>query len=132
QGNHLFAEIESYALQLTKMFQNAFRGKLFEITGGIKKQSETIDKLEWVTNVTIQELEAFFTENKYETEESSAGNASFRTPENVLIQFYSRTNDVFYATLFETSSSPAFYEAWESSFKKEKSEFSSEEEIFTS
>ncbi len=132
QGNHLFAEIESYALQLTKIFQNAFPGKLFEITGGIKKQSETIDKLEWVTNVTIQELEAFFTENKYETEESSAGNASFRTPENVLIRFYSRTNDVFYATLFETSSSPAFFEAWESNFKKEKSEFSSEEEIFTS
>ncbi len=33
--------------------------KLFEITGGIKRQSETIDKLEWVTNVPIKELETF-------------------------------------------------------------------------
>src|SRR5690606_4260309 len=69
---------------------------------------------------------------KYVTEESSAGSAYFRTPENVLIQFYSRTDDVFYSTLFETSSSPEFYEAWEDHYKKEKSEFSSEEEIFAS
>jgi DNA polymerase (family X) len=132
QGSHLFAEIEQYAWQLTNIFQKAFPGKLFEITSGIKRQSETIDKLEWVTNVSIEELETFFEKNKYNKEESSAGSLAFRTPENVLIQFYSRTSNVFYSTLFETSSSPEFYEAWENTFTKEKSEFSSEEEIFSS
>ncbi|MBO9572259.1 MAG: DNA polymerase/3'-5' exonuclease PolX, partial [Chitinophagaceae bacterium] len=132
QGNHLFAEIESYALQLTKVFQKAFPENLFEITGGIKRQSETIDKLEWVTDVPVEKLQAFFTQNNYTEEEIQSGSIAFSTPENVLIQFYSRTKDVFYATLFETSSSPEFYEAWEKTFKKEKSAFSSEEAIFKS
>lgn len=132
QGNHLFAEIESYALQLTKIFLKAFAGKRFELTGGIRRQAETVDKIEWVTDVSVKELQEFFKKNNYTEEEILTGSSSFRTPENVLIQFYSRADEVFWSTLFETSSSEDFITEWNNTFKKDPSTFSSEEDIFQS
>lgn len=132
QGNHLFAEIEKYAWQLTEALRNAFTGEHFELTGGIKRQSNTVDKIEWVTSVPVKKLQDFFAKNNYTEEEILTGSSSFRTPENILIQFYSRAEEVFWSTLFETSSSEEFITGWNAAFPKDSSIFSSEEEIFKS
>lgn len=132
QGNHLFAEIEKYAWQLTEALRNAFTGERFELTGGIKRQSNTVDKIEWVTSVPVKKLQDFFAKNNYTEEEILTGSSSFRTPENILIQFYSRAEEVFWSTLFETSSSEEFITGWNAAFPKDSSIFSSEEEIFKS
>ncbi|MEP7259090.1 MAG: helix-hairpin-helix domain-containing protein, partial [Flavitalea sp.] len=60
QGSHLFAEIEAPAEELNKIFFKAFPNHKFTITGAFRRQSEIIDKLEWVTTATTQELQKYF------------------------------------------------------------------------
>jgi DNA polymerase (family X) len=131
QGSHLYAQIESYALDLNKIFKKAFPGEKFEFTGQFRMQSPVIDKLEWVTSVSANKLKDFFKQHKYSEEEVLSGSSQFRTPENVLIEFHSRAGEVFYSTLFETSSSQEFLKSWNEKFPKDTSIHSSEEEIFS-
>ena len=132
QGSHLYAQIESYALELDKIFKKAFPGEKFELTGQISMQSLVVEKVEWVTSVSVKKLEAFFKQHNYTQEEVLSGSIQYRTPEKVLIEFHSRADDVFYSTLFETSSSEEFLTEWNDRFKKDSSVHSSEKEIFTS
>ena len=132
QGSHLYAQIESYALELDKIFKKAFPGEKFELTGQISMQSLVVEKVEWVTSVSVKKLEAFFKQHNYTQEEVLSGSIQYRTPEKVLIQFHSRADDVFYITLFETSSSEEFLTEWNDRFKKDSSVHASEKEIFTS
>ena len=131
-GSHLYAQIEQYAYELDKIFKKAFPKEKFEITGQIKRQSLVVEKLEWVTSVSVKTLQSFFKEHKYTEEEIFTGSSQFRTPENVLIEFYSRADEVFYSTLFETSSSEEFLEAWNKQYPSDSSVHTSELEIFTS
>lgn len=128
-GNHLYAQIEEYALQLHKILKNAFPKERFEPTGQFRMHSLVIEKLQWVTSVPVKTLSAFFKKHKFVEEEILAGSSFFRTPENVLLEFYSRADDVFYSTLFETSSSPEFVNEWNKNVKA-TSVVSSEEDIF--
>lgn len=128
QGSHLYARIEEYALTLDKILKKAFPKEKFELTGQIRMHSLTVEKIEWVTSVPVKKLQSFFKEHNYTEEEILAGSSQFRTPENVLLEFYSRAEDVFYSTLFETSSSEEFIKEWNK--KKETSVFKSEEDIF--
>ena len=132
QGSHLYAQIESYALELDKIFKKAFPGEKFELTGQISMQSLVVEKVEWVTSVSVKKLEAFFKQHNYTQEEVLSGSIQYRTPEKVLIEFHSRADDVFYITLFETSSSEEFLTEWNDRFKKDSSVHASEKEIFTS
>ena len=132
QGSHLYAQIESYAFELDKIFKKAFPGEKFELTGQISMQSLVVEKIEWVTSVSVKKLEAFFKQHNYTQEEVLSGSIQYRTPEKVLIEFHSRADDVFYSTLFETSSSEEFLTEWNDRFKKDSSVHASEKEIFTS
>ena len=131
QGSHLFASIEKYAYELDAAFKKAFPKESFEVTGQIRRHALTVDKIEWITTVPVKKLQDFFTKLKYTEEEAQAGSAAFRTPEDVMIVFFSRTKDVFYQTLFETSSSEEFLEEWHKGNGKAVSEHKSEDEIFS-
>lgn len=132
QGQHLYAEIENYATQLSNLFNKAFPGKIFEITGAFKRQAVIIEKLEWVSNVDIDSLKNFFLSHSYLEEEVLAETVSFRTPEKVLITIHSRPTELLYLTVFETSSSTDFLQEWNTRYPKEDSTYTSEEEIFSS
>ncbi|HUQ65322.1 MAG TPA: helix-hairpin-helix domain-containing protein [Flavitalea sp.] len=132
QGSHLYAQIEGYALDLDKIFKRAFPREKFEITGQIIKQSLIVEKLEWVTSVPLKKLQDFFKEHQYTEEEIFTGSIQFRTPEKVLIEFYSRAPEVFYSTLFETSCGEEFLNEWKNMYPHDSSVHSSVEEIFTS
>ncbi|MBL7700206.1 MAG: DNA polymerase/3'-5' exonuclease PolX [Chitinophagaceae bacterium] len=131
QGSHLFAQIEEYALQLDKILKKAFPGEKFEATGQVRMHSLIIEKLQWVTTVPTKKLRDFFRKHKFTEEEILTGSSFFRTPENVLLEFYPRTGDLFYPTLFETSASEQFLEEWNKE-KNSRSTFKSEEDIFKS
>jgi DNA polymerase (family 10) len=131
QGNHLYAQIEAYAYELDKIFKKAFPKEKFELTGQVKMQSPVVEKIEWVTSVPVKKLQAFFKEHNYTEEEVLTGSLQFRTPEKVLIEFYSRADEVFYQTLFETSSSEEFLNEWNKFSKKDTTTFTSLEDIFS-
>jgi DNA polymerase (family 10) len=129
QGSHLFASIEKYAYQMDGILKKAFPKDTFELTGQVRMQSPVVDKLEWVTSVPTKKLQEFFTTNNYIEEDIQSGSCAFRSPENVLLHFYSRAKEVFYTTLLETSSSNSFLEVWNKE-SKGTSTYSSEQEIF--
>lgn len=131
QGSHLFAGIEKYALELNRIFNEAFPEDKFELTGQVRRHALTVDKLEWVTTVPAGKLREFFLRNKYTGEETLTETSMFRTPEGVLIEFYSREPNLFHSTLFETSCSEEFLNEW-NRVDSGSSERSSEEEIFRS
>ena len=132
QGSHLYAEIESYALTIDKLIKNAFTSQQFQITGTFRRQSEIIEKLEWVTTTSIGDLDDYFKKNDYLVEESLANSAGYKGTEHVLLQFYSVAEDQFHAKIFETSCSREFLEAWNKHLDKTITDTqSSEEKIFS-
>jgi DNA polymerase (family 10) len=129
QGSHLFAGIEKYAYDLDKIFKKAFPKHNFALTGQIRMHALIVDRLEWVTTVPAEQLQDYFIKNKYTEEELLTETSTFSTQENVLIKFYSRDEQLFYSTLFETSSSEAFLNEW-NRVKADSSLHTSEEDIF--
>lgn len=132
QGSHLYAEIESYTWTIDKLVKKAFPSHQFEITGTFRRQSEIIEKLEWITTASIKELDEFFRKNNYEVEESLANSSAYKGTENILLQFYSVPKDQFHIKLFETSCSEEFLDAWSKHLGQQAAgAFVSEEEIFS-
>lgn len=133
QGSHLYAETETYALTIDATLKAQFPDRLFALTGQFRRQSEIIDRLEWVTTATSTELLAFLGANNYTTSETLEDVISVTGPENVLLKFYSTNAGAFYPTLFQTSGSEEFITAcqtlpgWNSA-----GSYASEEEIFAS
>ena len=130
QGSHLYAEIESYALTIDKLITKAFPGHQFKITGNFRRQSEIIEKLEWITTASIEELDDYFQKNSYQVEELLATSATFKGSENISLQFYSVPGNQFYSKLFETSCSEEFLQAWNKQCAGPTGDFTSEEKIF--
>jgi DNA polymerase (family 10) len=112
QGSRLYAQVETYAHQLQKVFSKSFPKNEFAFTGAFRRQLEVIDFIEWVTTVPVTKLQAYFEKNNYKEEEAGATNCSFRSPENLLLKFYNRPQEEFALTLFETSCSENFLSAW--------------------
>jgi DNA polymerase (family 10) len=108
QGSHLWADTETYALAIDKKLKEQFPGKKFELTGQFRRQSEIIDRLEWVTTASSQELLSFLGANEYKPEETLEDFISVIGAENVLLKFYTSNDAGFYPTLFRTSCSPEF------------------------
>lgn len=133
QGSHLYAEIETYTWTIDTILKKTFHTQEFKITGNFRRQSEIIEKLEWVTTATVKDLNSYFEKNNYQVEESLANTASYKGMENILLQFYCVPADQLYEKLFETSCSAEFLEIWNKQIGKNSPEpHPSEEKIFTS
>lgn len=128
QGAHLFADTEAYALAIDKKLKEQFPGKKFELTGQFRRQSEIIDRLEWVTTTSAAELSGFLVANEYTTQETLEDFISVIGGENVLLKFYTCPEADFYPTLFRTSCSEEFAEGLQS---LGNGSYDSEEAIFT-
>lgn len=107
-GSHLYSETEEYALAIDRKLKEHFPGKKFEFTGQFRRQSEIIDRLEWVTTAPATELAAFFETDSYKTEETLDDFISLIGAENVLLKFYTSSEASFYSTLFSTSCTEEF------------------------
>jgi DNA polymerase (family X) len=132
QGSHLYADTETYALAIDRKLKDQFPGKKFELTGQFRRQSEIIDRLEWVTTASSEELLTFLGANAYTTQETLADFVSVTGAENVLLKFYTSSESNFYQTLFNTSCSEEFaggvqaLPGWNTN-----GAFASEEDIFS-
>src|ERR1700722_939615 len=97
-GSHLYAEIEPFALQLETTLKKAFPEEQLALTGEFRRQLEIITKLEFVTTANPETTETFIKANP--------------TDEVIAIEFIHTSPDTFAQTLFETSCSGEFLEAF--------------------
>lgn len=131
QGSHLFAEIEEYTLTVDTKLKTQFPDKQFELTGEFRRQLEVIDQLAWVTTASLEELQPFFESNNFATTDTTENTLTVKGAENVPLKFYLARNDSFYPTLFSTSCSDEFSQAWQSlPGATSTATVASEEEIF--
>src|SRR3954452_11553045 len=129
QGRYLYAQIEIYAGEMESKLREMFSNEQFFIAGDFRRQLEIIDKLEWITTASSEQLLSFFAKNNYEVVQSNKTSISFRGKENVLLIFYNVPQEKLYQTLFEKSCSSEFLEAWIKNFSF-KNNYASEDEIF--
>src|SRR6187200_2440653 len=67
-GSYLYAQAEDLAKNLDAALKKNFPEYTFLSTGIFRRQLETIDKLEWVTNTPAAALQSYLTENNFVTE----------------------------------------------------------------
>jgi DNA polymerase (family X) len=97
-GSHLYADIETYALQLEAALQKAFPNEQLALTGEFRRQLEVITKLEIVTTAPAGTINAFLT--------------TIPSDEVVTVECIQTSPENFIQTLFDTSCSGEFLEAW--------------------
>ncbi len=108
QGSHLYAEVEAYVQTIHRRLQEQFPSEQLALTGDFRRQLEVIDKLLWVTTATAATIQPFF-EKEGLTLQPDGG---YKGAEGVLIEMIHTTPENFITTLFETSCSGEFLEAW--------------------
>lgn len=130
-GSYLYAQIESYALELDKKLQEKFAAAQFGLTGEFRRQLEVISKLEWVTTADATAIRSFFG-GDYALEKEGENYFSLKGPENVELGFYLTDKDNFCKKLFETSCSEEFLNCWKEEFTAyETTMYGCEEDIFS-
>ena len=130
-GSYLYAQVECYAAAWEEKFSEWLPAKIFHCTGDFRRHLLTIDKLEWVTDATVSEIENAF-DNQIYTTEIDDSVVKIKGPENLLLQFYCTSSALLFTKLFETSCSDEFLTTWKNRFSwDDKKSYKSEEEIFS-
>lgn len=131
QGSFLYAQLESYAEAITNKLIAEFSPAQFLITGYFRRQTEVLNKLEWVTNVNAEKLKNFFEENEFTTVAFEEDYGQFKGPQNAALNFYFASIDKLYTKQFETTGSTDFLLEWNKKFSFDGSKnYPSEEAIF--
>ncbi|MER3471545.1 MAG: histidinol-phosphatase [Chitinophagaceae bacterium] len=128
-GKYLYAGIEPFALALQEKLCVEFPEEQLQLTGAFRRQSESIEKLEWVTTISIQNIKRFFDEDGFTIIAEGSEWIEINAQETLVLKFFLATNDNFYQQLFLTTGSEEFLFAWKNT-KQTPDEPKSEEEIF--
>ncbi len=131
-GSYLYAQIEEFALKFDEKLKQQFPKNTFIQTGIFRRHLETIDKLEWVTDVDEATLQVFLLDNHFVTEEIKADASVYQgKEENIVLHFYHVPSNHLYKKLFETSCNELFLNEWNKKFPSAwQTDFISEEQIF--
>ncbi len=105
---------KTYAMNVQNLLSAQFQEQQFAHTGAFRRQLEIIDELAWVTTATNDALQPFFEANNFSTTDSTENTLTVKGAENIPLKFYLARPDNFFATLFSTSSSEDFSQAWQS------------------
>lgn len=113
QGFHLWADVETTALHLTEQLQKTFANNLFALTGDIRRQSETLEFVEIVSDLPKDVLEKQFQSIPDTVLDEAPNNMLVvRIPQQPVIKFHLCETAGFYHTLFATTGSSEFMQAF--------------------
>lgn len=112
-GYHLWAEVEELANDLVKKLQTTFPDNLFALTGDIRRQNETVEFVEMVSDIDRSLLGQQF-EPIPDTiiEEEPNNRLTIRIPNQPAIKFHLTERAAFYHTLFATTGGDEFMKAF--------------------
>jgi DNA polymerase (family X) len=128
KGSFLYAEIETYALNIQNELLTSFPGQLLSFTGSFRRQNEIINELEWISAIPEAAVTGFLKDRHIEATGVVNDRYTYRGPENVPLSFFFTGRESFYKQLFSTSCSQAFLDGWLKKFPVKDA--SSEEEVF--
>ncbi len=131
QGFHLWAHVEQVANALVEQLQKSFPNNLFSTTGEIRRQVETIEHIEIVTDADKQALIQQF-QNIPDTiiEEEPNERILIQIPNEPKIRCHLASSERYYQTLYGTTGSAEFMAAFLEKYSIPEA-VTSEEEIFS-
>ena len=137
QGFYLWSEVEEIGNNLVEQLQKIHTGNLFSLSGDIRRQCETVEFIEVVTDLEKDVLSKMFSGNPEVKVEEIPATANGLQPAAITIsvpqypryKFYFSAKSQFFSVLFTTTGSVEFISAFLKSYKLPGSP-GSEEEIF--
>lgn len=131
EGFDLWANVVDIANGLVTRLKQNYPGYQFEITGGIRRQLETIAHIEIVTTAPKAEIvQGFSNIEDMEVIEETDNTWIIKTPKNPSVKFINSSPAKFYITLFYTSASDEFLAAFNERYKVPE-EAANEEAVFS-
>jgi DNA polymerase (family X) len=116
RDNFLFAEVESYGLQVNSILHEAFPGELISFSGEFRRQCEIIRQIDWVTTIPEEKLSALLAEHQLEKTDSAPPIHLYKGAHHVALGFLITEKEDFYRHLFENSCSSEFLMEWKNRF----------------
>ena len=131
-GSYLYAQIEAFALKLDDELKKQFSHDQLLLTGDFRRHIETIDKIEWVTDVSEALLQSYLLEHNFVTEKIDNEVSVYKgTEENIQLNFYHVESKQLYHKQFATSCSKAFLIEWNKKFPfDDQLNYINEQDIF--
>ena len=127
-GKYLYARAEPIAEALTEKLRNKFPDEKIELTGDFRRQMEIVDSLDWVTTISSKDLQHFLVKEPVQLVADRDGMLILNADNALVMRFYIRTEKDFFSTLFSTSCSNEFLQAWKGDLERE---YTNEEAIFS-
>lgn len=115
-GSYLFADLETDTQLFHQKLVAAFPQAAFRLAGLFRRNMPVIDKLEWVTTATANEIIPFLETAQYQLIEKGENSSQFQSPENVRLIFYHTSDETLMKDWFRHSCSDEFLKAWEKKF----------------
>lgn len=115
-GKYLYARVEAFAEAFTAQLRQKFEGQWLELTGDYRRQLEVIEHLDWVTTITSADLQAQLVSEQVQLVADRDGMLILSAENTLLLRFYITTEEEFASTLFTTSCSEEFLEAWKQAY----------------
>ncbi|MCW3123436.1 MAG: polymerase family protein [Flavipsychrobacter sp.] len=130
-GFHLWAEVEAFANSVLQQLKKQHPDNLFEITGDFRRQSETVEFVEIVTDLDKKSIAGDFTTfpGTVVEEEQAGDSILVRIPNQPRLRFYLTDADSFYNVLFSTTATNEFMSSFLDGYSLPDAP-ESEEEIF--
>lgn len=129
-GFHLWAEVEAFANSLIKQLAESHPENYVSLTGDMRRQNETVEFVEIVTDISLTTIGMEFEAVPETVIEEEGEELIVKMPGQARLKFYFCGGEDFYATLFATTGSEEFMNAFTDRYSiPEHAE--TEEEIFT-
>ena len=117
-GFHLWAEVEVVGEAVMARLQAKYPQQLFALTGDIRRQSETVEFVEIVTDIDTAQLNSEFEAmTDVVITDIEEGVLTVHIPGSPRLKFYTSTRTHFYNKLFTTTGSNDFLEAFLQKYK---------------
>jgi DNA polymerase (family 10) len=115
QGHYLYAQVVEIAGEIKQLLSRIFSNSAIIITGAFKRQSETIDELEYVVPFSTSEMKLKLSKHSYfQLVKESRDSILYHAEAGIKVRLYPSTEKGLVETFFHASGSGEF----NSSFKK--------------
>jgi DNA polymerase (family X) len=131
-GKYLYAQVEGFVHAFQQKLEKKFKKEKLEITGAFRRQMEVIDLLEWVTTINKEKLISFLQTEETTITSESDDHVELLVNDAIRLKFYLCKDENFVETVFNTTGSYEFVQAWKNTYPETDFKVNSEEEIFKS
>jgi len=107
-GKLLYAEAEPFVNKIQQILADRFPDEQTIVTGDFRMQMETINQIDWVTTIPLENVSLLFQQLEFTTEIKDNNTLFCTNSNNVVLCFYCCTKSTIYTKLFETSCSSSF------------------------